>query len=52
MLKPMDEAPDVGEGIDAVLPHLGEPGGAVDGTLDVGRVEIGILRAAGHIGED
>ena len=47
----MDETPDVGEGIDAVFPHLGEPGGAVDCTLDVGRVEIGILRAAGHIGD-
>ena len=51
VLKLMDEAPDVGEGIEPVLPHLGEPGGSVDGPLEVGRMEIGIAGTTRHLGE-
>lgn len=51
MLKLMDEAPDICEGIEPVLPHPGEPGGAVDGPLEVGRMGVGVAGTTRHIGK-
>lgn len=51
VLKLMDEAPDICEGIEPVLPHPGEPGGAVDGPLEVGRMGVGVAGTTRHIGK-